>query len=519
MSDGIIGKIHSIETMGLMDGPGVRTVVFLQGCPLRCAYCHNPDTQPMDAPNQRLMTPDELLRTVLRQRNYFGAEGGVTFSGGEPLMQGAFLAESMKLLKMHGINIALDTSGFGDRKYYPDIFPLVDTMLLDVKAFTKEAFLDLTHGSFSTYLTFLQDVKTMGFEGQIWVRHVMVPGLTDTEEAMDQLVSTILTFSNKVDRIEILPYHIMGMEKYQALGLPYRLEGVPPMDKARAKALEKYALRQFFHRRGEKNRLRPTASQTFPLPAKEVQPVHPDQHAFAPAPHADPTYVVGGVDLRKLPLLRHLSVAEFEELAQDIQVRQVKKGEIIFKAGDKSAVLFIVCAGQFKIYSHTMDGREQIMYVYNQGDFIGGLNLLKAHNYVYTGQALEDSVICTLSKPFFDRTCLNNPYILRQILEKSYDRIRWAEELIARLANTNAGIKVAELLLWMALRYGEKSDEGIRIELSLSREELGSYAGLTRETFTRKLGEFKDLGYIDFSGTRVILIKQEDALRDYISAL
>lgn len=519
MSDGIIGKIHSIETMGLMDGPGVRTVVFLQGCPLRCAYCHNPDTQPMDSPTQRMMTPDELLRTVLRQRNYFGAEGGVTFSGGEPLVQGAFLAETMKLLKMHDINIALDTSGFGDRTYYPEIFPLVDTMLLDVKAFSKEAFKDLTHSSFATYLQFIQDIKTMGFEGQIWARHVMVPGLTDTEKAMDQLVDTILPFSNKVDRIEILPYHVMGTEKYAAMGLPYRLEGVPPMDGTRAKQLEKYALKQFFQKRADKNRHRPTASQVFPLTPKEVQPVHPDQHSFAPTPGAEAKYIIGGVDLRKLPLLRHLSVAEFEELAQDIQVRHVKKGEIIFKAGDKSSVLYIVCAGQFKIFSHTVDGREQIMYVYNQGDFVGGLNLLKEHSYVYTGQALEDSIICTMSKPFFDRTCLNNPNVLRQILEKSYDRIRWAEELIARLANTNAGIKVAELLLWMALRYGVKTEEGIRIELNLSREELGSYAGLTRETFTRKLGEFKDMGYIDFSGTKVIIVRQEDALRDYVSAL
>lgn len=519
LSQPVVGKIHSIETMGLMDGPGVRTVVFLQGCPLRCAYCHNPDTQAMDGPQQRLITPDELLHTVLRQRNYFGAEGGVTFSGGEPLVQGAFLAEAMKRLKLHGINLALDTSGFGDRTYYPEIFPLVDTMLLDVKSFTKEAFRDLTHGSFATYLQFIQDMKTMGFDGQIWVRHVMVPGFTDREEAMDQLVATILPFSNRVDRIEILPYHIMGKEKYQAMGIPYRLEGVPPMDAKEAKRLEKYALNQFYRRRAEKNRRRPTARQSFPTPAKEAHMAHPDQHTFAPSPQADPAYVVGGIDLRKLPLLRHLSVAEFEELAQDIQVRQVKKGETIFNAGDKSNVLYIVCAGQFKIYSHTVDGREQIMYVYNPGDFIGGLNLLKQHNYIYTGQALEDGVICTMSKSFFDRTCLNNPNVLRQILEKSYDRIRWAEELIARLANTNAGIKVAELLLGMALRYGEKTPEGTRIELSLSREEMGSYAGLTRETFTRKLGEFKELGYIDFSGTKVIFIKQEEALRDYISAL
>ena len=199
-----------------------------------------------------------------------------------------------------------------------------------------------------------------------------------------------------------------------------------------------------------------------------------------------------------------------------MRVRKVKKAEQIFQSGDPASELYIVCSGQFKIFTYTPDGREQIMYIYNPGDFVGGLNLLTSSRYLYTGQALEESVICTISKPFFDRACLNNPSILRQILEKSYDRIRWAEELIARLSSSNAGIKVAELLLRFAVRYGTPTKEGIRIDLNLNREELGSYTGLTRETFTRKLGEFKDLGYVDFIGSRIILIKDEDAIRSYL---
>ena len=231
----------------------------------------------------------------------------------------------------------------------------------------------------------------------------------------------------------------------------------------------------------------------------------------------DPTlYVREGIDLRKLPLLRHLSVSEFEELASNVTVRRVKKGEFIFRGGDPADVLYIVCEGQFKILTHTPDGREQIMYIYNPGDFVGGLNLLKSHRYLYFGQALEDGIICTMGKAFFDKAVLNNPSILRQILEKSYDRIRWAEELITRLSSSNAGMKAAELLMRLAHRHGVQTPQGIRIDLSMTREDLGSYAGLTRETITRKLGEFKDLGYIDYTGSRVIVIKDEQALQDYI---
>ena len=517
----ITGNIHSIETMGLVDGPGVRTIFFLQGCPLRCAYCHNPDSQPMNSAAARQMTPRDVLNIALRQKNYYGQEGGVTFSGGEPLAQGAFLLACLQLLKKEGISTAVDTSGFGQPAYYSRILPLVDTLILDVKAFRSGTFQSLVQGAFPVFLRFIEDVLKADFTGQLWIRHVMLPGYTDNEAAMRELVKLVRPLAFLIDRIEILPYHTMGVGKYAELGIPYRLVGVPPMDPDKAKQLERYAHR-YYLRTLPKAQLRQTPTP-LPLPAfpqqKESQNALERKTDFRADPTADASpYIREGIDLRKLPLLRHLSVSEFEEMAQDVAIKRVKKGELIFKSGDSAGRLFICCAGQFKIFTHTPDGREQIMYIYSPGDFVGGLNLLKGHQYLYNGQALEDAVICTMSKAFFDRVCLPNPRILQQILEKSYDRIRWAEELMTRLYATNAGMKVAELVLRLAARYGTQTAEGMRVELNLNREELGSYAGLTRESITRKLGEFKDLGYVDFEGNRVIIIKDEQALRDHILA-
>lgn len=513
------GFVHSIETMGLMDGPGVRTVFFLQGCPLRCSYCHNPDTQSFNNDAARQMTPEEVLAYAKRQRSYFGQEGGVTFSGGEPMAQGEFLLACLRLLKAEGIHAAVDTSGFGDLRYLTEILRHTDTLILDIKAFDAVAFKELTQADFSRYLRFLALIKESGFSGQVWLRHVMVPGFTDSEEAMRRMIDLAMPLAFLIDRIEILPYHTMGVAKYQELRIPYRLEGVPPMDKAKAKELERYANRYFLSllpkaRQAQMAKRLLNAPATSSKEAQAAMQLSPDTNFQADA--VDPAlYIKDGIDLRKLPLLRHLSVSEFEELASSVAIRRVKKGELIFRRGDPAELLYIVCEGQFKILTHTADGREQIMYIYKPGDFVGGLNLLTSDRYLYYGQALEDSTICTMSKPFFDKACLNNPRILRQILMKSYDRIRWAEELVARLSSSNAGMKVAELLLRMAQRHGVKTPEGLRIDLSLNREELGSYAGLTRETITRKLGEFKDLNYIDYSSNRVILIKDEQALHDY----
>ncbi len=511
------GRIHSIESMGLMDGPGVRMVFFLQGCPLRCLYCHNPDSQAFDAKAEEL-TPQQVLDMALRQKPYFGEDGGVTFSGGEPLMQGAFVLECLQLLKANGINTAVDTSGFGDSRYYKFIFPLIDTILLDVKAFESGKFKALTEGSFETYLKFVEALNSSDFHGQIWVRHVMLPGHTDNEKAMEELVSIITPLSYKIDRIEILPYHTMGVEKYKQMGLEYKLKDMPPMDKDRAKELERYAHRHYLKELTKIRKTRRISGLNSPSNISNLKKVFEmKKTSKVDVPQQDDSlYIHEGVDIRQLPLLRHISVDDFYEVAKDIQIKHVKKGELIFKSGDPASVLYIVCDGRFKIYTNTPDGREQIMYIYGPGDFVGGLNLLKNHKYIYMGQATEDGTICLLSKKIFDSKFVNNPKVLKQILEKSYDRIRWAEELISRLSNTNAGIKVAELLLRFSQRYGKETPEGIRVDLKLTREELGSYAGLTRETFTRKLSEFKDLGYLDYKNNNYIIIKNEEALRDYV---
>ncbi len=233
------GRLHSIETLGLLDGPGIRTVFFLQGCPLRCAYCHNPDSQALDG--GREISPEEILATARRYKTYYGKEGGVTFSGGEPTLQGQFLVETMKLLKAEGINIAIDTSGAGDPHHYEEIFALADLIILDIKQFTPETYRKLTDRPISAWETFVKKLVASDYQGKVWVRHVMVPGLTDNEASMRLLVETALPLARWIDRLEILPYHVMGKAKYEELGMPYRLEGVPPMAKAAASTLEAYA--------------------------------------------------------------------------------------------------------------------------------------------------------------------------------------------------------------------------------------------------------------------------------------
>lgn len=230
------GRLHSIETMGLVDGPGIRTVFFLQGCPLRCAYCHNPDSQTMFSKTQ--ITPEEVLKMAKRYKPYYNRSGGgVTFSGGEPLMQGEFLVETLKLLKEAGISTAIDTSGYGDERYYKEILKLVDVVILDIKHFNNEGYKSITGKSkqrFNKFLSYLDD-----FHGTIWLRHVMVPSITDNKESIYNLFNEISYLSDRIDRFEILPYHRLGVDKYKALNMEYTLKDVPEMDKAKAKEYEK----------------------------------------------------------------------------------------------------------------------------------------------------------------------------------------------------------------------------------------------------------------------------------------
>lgn len=228
--------LHSIETMGLVDGPGIRTIFFLQGCPLRCQYCHNPDSQHFMGENT--ISVEEVVAMASRYVDYYKATGGgVTFSGGEPLMQGAFVAEAAKALKAIGVNTCVDTSGYGVSKYYDAIFEEVDYVLLDVKHVDAKAHERLVGKSMDGILDFIETMK--GFKGQITIRHVMVPGETDNDDAMHQLLNIIKPIQKSVDKIEILPYHRAGVEKYSQLQLPYLLTEVPEMDKDLAFDFEK----------------------------------------------------------------------------------------------------------------------------------------------------------------------------------------------------------------------------------------------------------------------------------------
>lgn len=228
------GKVHSIESMGLVDGPGVRTVVFLQGCKLRCAYCHNPDTWALDGGME--MTPEELIKKILRFKPYFEKSGGgVTFSGGDPLLQPEFLLEMLKLCKENNIHTALDTAGYGFGDY-DEILKYTDLVLLDIKHVDDIGYKNLTGRSKRGLDQFLEAIDNSNVK--VWIRHVVVPGITDSEEHMEKL-QEIIKEIKAVEKIELLPYHTLGVQKYDKLGISYRLSDVMPMDKEDTKKFEK----------------------------------------------------------------------------------------------------------------------------------------------------------------------------------------------------------------------------------------------------------------------------------------
>ena len=228
----IVGNIDSFESMGLVDGPGVRFVVFMQGCPLRCAYCHNPETWSDEKKIQ--MTPTELVKKILKYKTYFGEDGGVTFSGGEPLKQPRFLLEALKECKKNGINTCLDTSGVGDN--FDEILDYCDLVILDVKELDEEKYQNLTGKSMEKFNKFLQ--KCQEKKKKMWIRQVIVPGFNDTKESVLRLKEFAKNLEN-IEKIELLPYHTMAVTKYKKLGIKYRLENVPAMDKEKCKKLEK----------------------------------------------------------------------------------------------------------------------------------------------------------------------------------------------------------------------------------------------------------------------------------------
>lgn len=230
----VLGNINSIETMGLVDGPGIRFVVFLQGCKLRCKYCHNPETWDKNKRCEKL-TPQELILKIEKYKNYYGEDGGVTFSGGEPLLQPEFLLETLKICKEKNINTAIDTAGvgFGD---YKEILKYVDLVILDIKAVDENEYLKLTGQPIKYFLEFLNQVQKNG--NKLWLRQVIVPGLNDDKEHVLKLKEFADKLKN-VEKIELLPYKTIGVIKYEKLNLPYPLKDVEEMDEEKCKRLEK----------------------------------------------------------------------------------------------------------------------------------------------------------------------------------------------------------------------------------------------------------------------------------------
>lgn len=230
----IKGNIHSIETMGLVDGPGIRVVVFFQGCALRCTFCHNPDTWATSGGER--VTPVELVDKIERYKTYFkNSGGGVTFSGGEPLLQPDFLIEVLKLCRERGIHTTIDTAGVGVGRY-EEILKYVDLILFDVKHYNPKEYSEITGREVKESLKFLEIAQKMNVK--MWIRHVVMPGVTDTVEDMQNLADLIKELKN-IEKIELLPYHLLGTNKYEILNMKYKLEGMPAMDKAKAKELEK----------------------------------------------------------------------------------------------------------------------------------------------------------------------------------------------------------------------------------------------------------------------------------------
>ena len=228
-----IGYISSIETMGLVDGPGVRIVIFMQGCNLRCSYCHNPETWIKD--NYKITyTSNELVNFILRYKNYL-KHGGVTFSGGEPLLQSEFIYNCILKLKKENIHTAIDTSGTINT--FDKLLDVVDLVILDIKEIDKEKFKSLTGGNIEDLNSFIQALEKKN--KKIWLRNVIIPNYNDTYEYIDKFYEFIKDIKN-VEKVELLGYHDTAKSKYKELNISYKLENVKPLSTEKLKNLQDY---------------------------------------------------------------------------------------------------------------------------------------------------------------------------------------------------------------------------------------------------------------------------------------
>lgn len=241
------GRIHSVESFGTVDGPGIRLVIFFQGCPMRCLYCHNPDTWENGGTS---MTADELLQAFERNREFY-KNGGITATGGEPMLQLPFLTEVFRLAKDKGIHTCLDTSGICYDPARPErtdaLLDVTDLVMLDIKHIDSGKHSILTGQENKNILAFAEHCSERGIP--LWIRHVIVPGWTDDTDEHERL-GYFIGGLRTLKAIDCLPYHDMGRQKYKALGIPYALENVPPATPEQAAQAREAILR------GVKKRLR-----------------------------------------------------------------------------------------------------------------------------------------------------------------------------------------------------------------------------------------------------------------------
>lgn len=220
------GRLHSFQSMGAVDGPGLRCVVFMQGCPLRCVYCHNPDTHSFNGGEE--YTPEEMLQKILRFKPYI-KNGGVTVSGGEPLAQIQFVKELFALLRENGIHTALDTSGIGDLNEAKELLDVTDLVLLDIKFLDKDSYQKYCSGDFEQVVDFLKLTEETGIP--LWIRQVIVPDINDSEDNIKALLEFLKNYKN-IKKIELLPFRKLCVPKYENLGIPFPLADTPEMPQA-----------------------------------------------------------------------------------------------------------------------------------------------------------------------------------------------------------------------------------------------------------------------------------------------
>jgi pyruvate formate lyase activating enzyme len=232
-------KIHSVETMGALDGPGIRIIFFLQGCPLRCLYCHNPDT--WNTSGGCDYSANEIIERALKYKPYFRNNGGITFSGGEPLLQAEELLKAMKLAKESGLHTALDTSGYYTCKesVISKLLEYTDLVILDIKHEEREMYKKITGLEIDRHKNFKDLLEKT--KSKIWLKHVVVPGLTDDVAHMKTLEKEVKTYPlDNVEKFELLPYHSLGEMKYEELGISYPLSATKEMDMEKLKELKKH---------------------------------------------------------------------------------------------------------------------------------------------------------------------------------------------------------------------------------------------------------------------------------------